>query len=304
MKKIIIIGFSLLVAGFFLFIQPKPKLLDGLDFSQVIYDSRHQLLRLTLTADGQYRVFTPLSAISSWMIQATLLKEDRNFYVHSGVDFPAIFSAIWQTYVRQNYRRGASTLTMQVARLRYHLNTHTVWGKLQQMMLAVELEHYYSKAQILEAYFNLAPYGSNIEGVGAASLIYYHGKPENLTLPQALTLSVIPQNPEKRGLNRGDYSWLTAARFNLFQHWIAAFPQDEKYSAVVRLPLTNFSRQQLPFLSPHFVDDILQNHHKIINSRTDIATTLDLSLQKIIEIQCSNILLRKAGKGCIMPRYY
>ena len=69
-----------------------------------------------------------------------------------------------------------------------------------QIILAIDLEHYYSKQQILEAYFNLAPYGNNIQGVGAASLIYYHCPPGDLTLPEALTFSVIPQNPGKRSL--------------------------------------------------------------------------------------------------------
>ncbi len=313
MKKYLIVLVGLLLTGLVFFIQPKPPLLDQLNFSQAIYDSHHQLLRLTLTSDGQYRLFIPLSAISPWIVQATLMKEDQNFYRHHGVDFPAVGNAIWQTYVNHHYRRGASTLTMQVARLRYRLNTHTIWGKLRQILLALELERYYSKKQILEAYFNLAPYGNNIQGVGAASLVYYHELPNHLTLPQALTLSVIPQNPDKRNLdqfiscasakpiarNEGGESGargvaifplaiphciagnkLVISRSDLFQRWLRVFPDDKKYSAAIELPLTNFTRHRLPFLAPHFVDDILQNH--LTRSGLRI-TTLDLSLQKLIE---------------------
>ena len=60
---------------------------------------------------------------------------------------------------------------------------------------------HYSKDEILEAYLNLAPYGGNIEGVGAASLIYFNNSVNKLSLPEALTLSIIPQNPGKRTPN-------------------------------------------------------------------------------------------------------
>ena len=283
MKKVLIIFIVLLLAGFIFFRNSKPLLLNELSFSQAIYDSHHQLLRLTLTSDGQYRLFVPLSDISPWIVQATLMKEDKNFYHHHGVDFPAIGNAIWQTYIFHHYRRGASTLTMQVARLRYRLNTHTIFGKLHQILLALELEHYYSKQQILAAYFSLAPYGNNIQGVGAASLIYYHELPNKLTLPQAMTLSVIPQNPDKRHLNNHINNGLAIARADLFKHWLIAFPADKKYSAAFELPLIHFNRQQLPFLAPHFVDNLLQHHYAGKNLESPIVATLDLSVQKLVE---------------------
>ena len=71
-----------------------------------------------------------------------------------------------------------------------------------QMLYAMEIERHYAKSQILEAYFNLAPYGGNIEGIGAASEIYFGKAPSKLTLPEAVALSVIPQSPSKRALHR------------------------------------------------------------------------------------------------------
>ena len=68
-------------------------------------------------------------------------------------------------------------------------------GKIQQIARAIELERFYSKDEILEAYLNIAPYGGNIEGVGAASLVYFHEPPKQLSVAQALTLAVIPQSP-------------------------------------------------------------------------------------------------------------
>lgn len=93
---------------------------------------------------------------------------------------------------------------MQVARLRFHLYTRTVSGKLTQIVRALELERHYSKAEILEAYLNLAPYGRNIEGAGAAAEIYFGKAPSRITAPEAVVLSVIPQSPTRRALRTGE----------------------------------------------------------------------------------------------------
>src|SRR5438045_6395339 len=90
---------------------------------------------------------------------------------------------------------------MQAARLRFHLQTRTPFGKVRQIVRALELERHYSKSQILEAYLNLAPYGRNIEGIGAASQIYFGKTALHLTGPEAVALCVIPQSPNRRVLS-------------------------------------------------------------------------------------------------------
>ena len=81
---------------------------------------------------------------------------------------------------------------LALARRLYHLDTRTIPGKLHQILRAVQLEFLYTKDEILTAYVNLAPYGSNVEGVAAASLIYFGKRASKLTLGEALTLAVIP----------------------------------------------------------------------------------------------------------------
>src|SRR5260370_5861198 len=89
---------------------------------------------------------------------------------------------------------------VQDARLRFHVHARTVPGKLEQILRALELERHYSKDEILEAYLNLAPYGRNIEGIGAASLIYFDKPAARLSGPESVALSVIPQSPSRRAL--------------------------------------------------------------------------------------------------------
>src|SRR5256886_8151668 len=97
---------------------------------------------------------------------------------------------------------------MQLVRLRFHLHTRNISGKLEQIIRSVELERHYSKNEILEAYLNLAPYGRNIEGAGAASQIYFDKPASRLSRPEAVALSVIPQSPSRRALfaNRDNHS--------------------------------------------------------------------------------------------------
>ncbi len=171
---------------------------DGVSVSQAVYDRNGNLLRLTLSRDEKYRLWLPLKEISPVLINTTLLLEDRSFFSHYGVDAGALIRAVWHTYLKADRRMGGSTITMQLARIRYGINSRTPVGKIRQILAALWLELRYSKTTILEAYLNLAPYGMNIEGVGAASLIYFHKDAGKLTLLEALTLSVIPQSPAQR----------------------------------------------------------------------------------------------------------
>src|SRR5262249_40302256 len=138
-------------------------------------------------------------------------------------------------------------------------------GKIQQAARAVELELFYSKHDILEAYLNDAPYGRNIEGAGAASRIYF-GKPVSaLTLPEALTLAVIPQNPDIRLQGRSARAdnvmsrRIVAARDRLYDSWLATHPDDAALKPLFALPMTIGSLSNLPFEAPHAVDQVLQD---------------------------------------------
>lgn len=296
MKKIIksfsIIFISLFVSGFLiLFFSPKPSLLDETSFSTAIYDDHHQLLRLTLSKDEKYRLFTPLSEISSQLIDATLLQEDQYFRWHWGLNPFSLFKAVWHTYVAKSRRVGASTITMQVARLRFGINSKNISGKFWQIIRAAQLEMHYSKNEILEAYLNLAPYGGNIEGVGAASLVYFDKPVNKLNLPEAITLSVIPQNPGKR---TPDNKSLKSIRDHLYSRWLSQHPEDINKKETFGLPLVMQNIHNLPFNAPHLVNMVL-NDPSIRQQSID--TTLDSRVQVIINRITKNYLARKKSLG-------
>jgi membrane carboxypeptidase/penicillin-binding protein PbpC len=190
-----------MTAWFAWLLLPKTPLLDGISFSQSVRDRNGKLLRVTLSADQKFRIWTPLEEISPDLINATLRYEDKYYARHPGVNPIALARGATELLRFHRATTGGSTITMQLARLRFRLHTRTLSGKLEQIMRALELERHYSKNQILEAYLNLAPYGRNIEGVGAASEIYFDKSTSKLSRLEAIALSVIPQSPSRRALH-------------------------------------------------------------------------------------------------------
>jgi penicillin-binding protein 1C len=145
MKRLIIrisLTLVLLIVSMWMiiFFWPLPPLLTGVSYSRAVYDNHHQLLRLTLSQDGKYRLFTSLSALSPQLVTATLLQEDQYFRWHIGVNPISLVKAGASTYFFGSRRIGASTITMQVARIRYGIHSKTIRGKLWQILRALQLE--------------------------------------------------------------------------------------------------------------------------------------------------------------------
>lgn len=276
----------------------RPPLLAGVSFSQAVYDNHGTLLRLTLAQDEQYRLRRPLSRLPPQLIEATLLQEDRWFYWHPGVNPVALARGAWTTYVSGTRRIGGSTITMQLARIQYGLNTRTLGGKLRQIGSALLLEARYPKHEILEAYLNRIAYGGNVQGAVAASFVYFGKDPMKLTLTEALTLAVVPQHPARRRPREATdtsetASELSAARARVFGRWIERYPEDARESAALALPFSARSASEMPFLAPHFVNAMLAD----LPRQGEIATTLDLKLQQLVERRARAYVERRRAAG-------
>lgn len=257
---------------------------------RAVFDARGRLLRLTISGDEKYRLWTPLSEMPQDLIQLVLLHEDRHFRFHPGVNPVALVRAALKTY-SGGRRFGASTITMQVARLLYGINSRSIGGKLRQVARAVQLEMRYSKRDILEAYLNLAPYGHNIEGVGAASLIYFRKPASSLDLYESLALALIPQDPNRKALAAVGENFMTE-RLRLARRWQDSTGQaldDER----LRMPLAVNDRRQIPFRAPHFTDAVMQ----VFPGRHVFQTLLDLDLQNVLESEIHGYLKELSPLG-------
>ncbi len=236
---------------------PREPLAERIASSTAIFDHQGRLLRLTLASDHQYRLWTPLENISPELVESLLLHEDQHFYWHPGFNVASLVRAAVSTYTG-GPRVGGSTITMQLARLMYGLNTRTISGKLEQIARAIELELCYSKRDLLEAHLNLMPYGGNIQGVGAASLIYFDKSASRLGLSEALTLVLIPQSPARRAPEGDEPADLREARMRLFARWVEQHPDAADAADYMATPLRYASLHDLPFAAPHFTNAVLQ----------------------------------------------
>lgn len=287
----------LLVAVAVLRYFPRPPILEGLPWSRSVHAANGELLRLSLAADEQYRIWTPIEHISPQFVEAVLLYEDRSFYWHPGVNPYSLARSAYASVAGPRLQ-GGSTLTMQLARRLYGIDSRRVPGKLLQIAAAVWLELRYSKTAILEAYLNLAPYGGNIEGIGAASLIYFSKPPRQLSLPEAIALAVVPQNPRQRLIKNASGNAMSETRNRLWQRWLEKHPADARLAADQRLRLQSLPRTALPFLAPHLTDLLLHaSNPSQTGEATAIRTNIDLRLQRTLERVLGEYLQRRAGSG-------
>ena len=279
-----------------------PPLLSDTHFGRAYFDRNGKLLRITLSADDKYRLYTPLDKISPDVQRATILYEDKYFKYHIGINPISLIRATINYFSGVENPAGASTITMQVARIKYHLNTRQIMGKLKQIAAAIYIDLFYSKNEILEAYLNLAPYGGNIESIGAASLIYFDKPAYDLTTIQAITLSTIPQNPTKRGLNTDSgLKNMMNMRGDLVRRWVDKNPTDKNLITLAQMPLDVRTTNNLPFYAPHFINyQISQNNNywsDIGTHNSTIQTTLDLDLQQTLEHTLESEIAKKRNNG-------
>jgi len=251
------------------------------EFSKEIHAKDGTLLSAYLTTDDKWRLRTELEEVSPELIKAVLEKEDSWFYWHPGINPVSIVRAIYRNVTNGEIQVGASTITMQVARM-LEPKKRTYLNKLAEIFRAVQLEIKYSKKEILGMYLSLLPFGGNIEGVKSASYIYFNRPPDKLSLAQSIMLAVIPNDPNTLRLDRSNKEIIKNRNY-----WINKFKQQRIFpSADLNDALdepVEKKRYAVPLLAPHF------SYYLKDNLKGDILnTTLDLSIQQTAE----NILLQ------------
>jgi penicillin-binding protein 1C len=165
--------------------------------SPVVLDRNGAWLRALPVENGRWRLRADLERTDPEFLKRVVALEDGRFWAHPGVDPAALVRAVAAAVAHGRPTSGASTLTMQTARL-LEPRPRTLVSKLIEMLRAEQLEARFSKRQILALYLTLAPYGGNLEGVRAASLAYFGHEPEALTGGEQALLIALPQSPEAR----------------------------------------------------------------------------------------------------------
>jgi penicillin-binding protein 1C len=218
-----------------------------------VLDVDGNLLRAFATMDGYWRLRTAANDVDPQFLRMLVAYEDRRFHDHAGIDPYAIGRAAWQFVTHGRIVSGASTLSMQVARLIEPRESRSLIAKLKQMARAVQIERRLSKAEILDLYLTRAPYGGNLEGVRAASLAYFGKEPRRLSPAEAALLVALPQSPEARRPDRFPDVARTARQRVLARETVAAVIGDgeAERAALVAVPAR---RLQLPALAAHLAE--------------------------------------------------
>ncbi len=249
----------------------------GIPYAPLVRARDGQVLHAFLSSDQQWRFRAELGEITPELKTAIIYKEDRHFYRHFGVNPLAVGRAAIRNLLGLGRRSGASTITMQVARMlqpgrRNYLN------KSLEMFRALQLEAHYSKDEILQLYLNLVPYGSNIQGVKAAALLYFGKSPDQLSLGELTALSIIPNRPNSMVMGK-DNARIVVARNTWLRRFQAAglFP-DETIGDALAEPLTA-SRQNAPNAVPQLAWRLRRSRP----GELDIRSTIDRTLQQKAE---------------------
>jgi penicillin-binding protein 1C len=243
------------------------------DSSRVYLSRKGRLLRLTTNTKDFYQVWFEQEHFPETLKKAILELEDRHFYLHPGVNPFSIINAVGEKLFLGKRLRGASTITMQLARIMYRLKTRSVLGKLKQMLLAFYLEVSLSKEEILQAFLNLAPMGRNIHGFGTASLIYFDRPLGQLSTQELLLLTSLPQNPARMGFRKS----FIAPKYHQDRAALLFENLYNKKSPYSFGDIEMRSIEELPFRAPHLVDQLeaqADSHQTIFN------TSLDLNVQQ------------------------
>ena len=137
----------------------------------------------------------PSADIPEYLKKATIATEDANFYLHSGFDIRGILrGAILKPLTGKGFQ-GGSTITQQLAKNMFLSSRRAISRKIQEFILALEIERLYTKDKILEMYLNEIPYGGKAYGVLAASEIFFGKQPNELNLAEIAVLAALPQSP-------------------------------------------------------------------------------------------------------------
>lgn len=209
--------------------------------------------------------------------KAILFKEDKYFYYHVGINPLAIIRALYYNVIQGKRTSGASTITMQVARM-MQPKERTYVNKIAEMLRAIQLEWHYSKTQLLQMYLTLAPYGGNIEGVKAAAALYFDKAPNHLSIAEIATLSIIPNRPNSLRIGKHN-AYIKKER----NRWLERFKAAELFSEIditdAQSETLAATRLEAPKLAPHFAYRMKQT----LPNQAIITTTLDLEQQQKIE---------------------
>lgn len=250
-----------------------------------IYDTNDNLI-LKLNNQNK-QSYVKLENINKYLIDAIISIEDKRFYNHHGIDTLRIGGALLSNIKNDEIKEGASTITQQYSRMLYLTNDKTYKRKIEEIMIAINLERKYSKNEILEAYLNSLYFDHGIYGIEDASIYYFNKSAKYLTLAESCILASIPKGPTlyspiknyERNKERKELILSELLKDNKIsiEEYNNALNEEINYNLSIQ--------KNNPYYAPYYQDIIIKKLKELnipSNKNLIIKTSLDLNLNKII----------------------
>ncbi len=299
-RKWVIVSFLLIlvigVGSYFLYQLSKelPSLekLERIDpeMATVVYSADGEVIHSFFTFN---RTFTPYEKIPPYVIDALISTEDRDFFNHWGINLSGIARALLVDLMHFDFKQGASTITMQLARNLYFGHAQTIKRKIKEALTAIQIERTYSKEEILSMYLNITFFGNNAYGIRAAAKRYFDKEVEDLNVQEAaLLIGVLkgqtyysPIRHPERSLRRRNVvlsmmmenGKLTKAEFDSLKQLPLGLNITDPYKMKVAPYFTEHVRRKLNQLQDSLGVNIYEDGLRIY-------TTLDTRIQKYMEM--------------------
>jgi penicillin-binding protein 1C len=275
-RRLIAAGAALLgiCATLSLLTPPLPATLEAPPWSSAVFSADGTLLDVQIARDEQWRLPAP-ELLPPKYVQALLAFEDRHFYEHPGINPVSVARALLSNARNGRVVSGASTISMQVARLARNNPPRTYLNKLREMLLVFRIESRYSKDEILKLYATHAPFGGNVVGLQAASWPYFGRAPHDLSWAEAALLAVLPNSPGLLHPGRNRDALLRKRDRLLATLHEQKLLSATDYQLALLEPLPDKARAW-PALAPHLLQHLLSRAPR--QARFD--TTIDERIQR------------------------
>lgn len=303
---LIVLGGSLGVLAIYFFGTPSVTNISSFPLKQTtIFYDRTGATELYRLYDEENRIVIKHDALPKSIRLATIASEDANFYTHQGIDLFAILRALVVDIKSGEAKQGGSTITQQLARSLYLTRERTVQRKIREMFLAVKIDNYLSKDEILDLYLNVVPYGSNAYGIETAAETFFDKKAKDLTLEESALLAALPNAPTFFSPYETHTEELRARQQNVLArmynlNFITKKELDQALSTDIIAEIVSLKRN---IVAPHFVFYVmneLEKTYTIEKLQTEglrVYTTLDLNLQKAGELAVQNGAKKNLSRG-------
>jgi len=286
----IVLGFifSFLIFAWYAKDLPSPAKLSQSSGNSTVFQDRDGKVLYEMYKDKN-RVPVTFEEIPDYLKQATIATEDKNFYKHQGISQFGIIRAVFNMLAGRGLQSG-STITQQLIKNALLTSRQTITRKIQEMILAIEVERRYKKDEILLMYLNESPYGGSFWGIGTAAKGYFDKNPKDLNLLESAFLAGLPQSPSRYSPFIGkEGAWksrTTDVLRRMREDKYITSAQEKK--ALADIKNLTFSKIRMPINAPHFVfytkDNIVAEYgEKIIDQGIKVKTTLSAKVQEMVE---------------------